>query len=216
MADIKQRIAARAAKEFEDGYVVNLGIGLPTLVANYVPEDIHVVIHSENGFTGLGEVAKPGEEDYRVTNAGAGWVTYMPYACFFDSAESFAIIRGGHLDVTILGAMQVDEAGNLANWIVPGKMMAGMGGAMDLVSGAKKVVIAMQHTQKGTPKILKECTLPLTAMKCVDVIITEMCVMEYRPEGLTLTELHPDYTLEDVKAVTEASFLVADDLKAME
>jgi acetate CoA/acetoacetate CoA-transferase beta subunit len=216
MADIKARIAARAAKEFKDGFVANLGIGLPTLVADYLPEDVHVVIHSENGFTGLGGVAKKGEEDYRVINAGGGWVTHMPFANFFGSEESFSIIRGGHLDATVLGAMQVDEEGNLANWIVPGKMVAGMGGAMDLVVGAKKVIIAMQHTQKGAPKILKKCTLPLTARKCVDMIITEMCVMEYKPEGLTLTELHPEFTVEDVRAATEATFIVAGDLKAME
>lgn len=216
MADLKARIASRAAKEFKDGYVANLGIGLPTMITKYLPEDVHIIIHSENGFTGLTERAEKGKEDYRVIDAGGAWVTHAPFANFFGSEESFSIIRGGHLDATVLGAMQVDQDGNLANWIIPGKKVAGMGGAMDLVVGAKKVIIAMLHTQKGAHKILKKCTLPLTAKNCVDMIITEMGVMEFRPEGLTLIEIHPDYTLEDVKAATDADYIVANDLKKME
>ncbi|MCB6994128.1 3-oxoacid CoA-transferase subunit B [bacterium 210820-DFI.6.37] len=216
MADLKKRIAARTAKEFKDGDVVNLGIGLPTLVANYIPDDIHVVIHSENGFTGLSEEVKEGEEHPDVINSGGCFVRHTPEANFFDTAMSFSIIRGGHVDATILGAMEVDEKGNLANWIVPGKMVAGMGGAMDLVVGAKKVIISMLHTQKGKPKILKECTLPYTALGVVDLIITEMGVMEVTPQGLLLTELHPDYTLEDIQSATGCDLIISPELKAME
>lgn len=216
MADLKKRIAARTAKEFKDGDVVNLGIGLPTLVANYIPDDIHVVIHSENGFTGLSEEVKEGEEHPDVINSGGCFVRHTPEANFFDTAMSFSIIRGGHVDATILGAMEVDEKGNLANWIVPGKMVAGMGGAMDLVVGAKKVIISMLHTQKGKPKILKECTLPYTALGVVDLIITEMGVMEVTPQGLLLTELHPDYTLEDIQSATGCNLIISPELKAME
>ncbi len=216
MADIRARIARRAAKEFKDGDIANLGIGLPTMIPDYLPEDVSIVLHSENGFTGLAGTPEPGEEDYRVIDSGGKWVTAAPYVNFFGAEESFAIIRGGHLDMTVLGAMQVDEEANLANWIIPGKNVAGMGGAMDLVVGAKKVIIAMTHTQKGNHKIMKKCTLPLTAKKVVDMIITEMCVMEFIDGKLTLTELHPDYTLEDVKAATEAEFAVSPNLKGME
>lgn len=216
MADLKVRIAKRAAKEFKDGDVANLGIGLPTMVANYLPEGVHITLHSENGFTGLAEAAEKGQENVDVINSGGGYVTYLPFGNFFGSEESFSIIRGGHVDATVLGAMEVDEHGNLANWIVPGKMVAGMGGAMDLVVGAKKVIIAMLHTQKGAHKILKECTLPYTALKVVDMIITEMGVMEITDKGIMLTELHPDYTLEDIKAATGCELIISPDLKPME
>ncbi|MFA5637899.1 MAG: 3-oxoacid CoA-transferase subunit B [Anaerovoracaceae bacterium] len=216
MADIKHRIAKRVAQEFKDGYVANLGIGLPTLVSNYLPEGVDVILQSENGFTGISGAAEPGKEDVDVINAGAGYVTYEKRACFFDSALSFAIIRGGHLDATVLGAMEVDEKGNLANWIVPGKMVAGMGGAMDLVTGAKKVIIAMQHTQKGAHKILKECTLPYTALNVVDLIVTEMGVMEVTEDGIVLKELHPDFSLDDIKAATGCELIISKDLKPME
>lgn len=216
MADLKARIAQRAAKEFNDGDVANLGIGLPTMVANYLPEGVQLVLHSENGFTGLLEAAEPGKENVDVINSGGGYVNYAPDANFFGTEESFAIIRGGHVDATVLGAMEVDQHGNLANWIVPGKMVAGMGGAMDLVVGAKKVIIAMLHTQKGAHKILKECTLPYTALGVVDMIITEMGVMEITKEGVVLKELHPDFSLEDIKAATGCELIVSPDLKAME
>ncbi|MDF2656709.1 MAG: CoA transferase subunit, partial [Bacillota bacterium] len=182
MADIKEIIAARVARELKDGDVVNLGIGLPTMVANFLPEGVNIVLQSENGIMGMGAAAEKGKEDVDIVNAGAQYVTVNPGAMFFDSATSFGIIRGGHVDATILGALEVDQHGNLANWIVPGKMVPGMGGAMDLVVGAKKVIIAMQHTQKGAHKILKECRLPYTAVGVVDMIITEMGVMEIRPE----------------------------------
>lgn len=216
MADLKARIAARTAKEFKDGDVANLGIGLPTMVANYIPDDVHIVLHSENGFIGLSEETEEGDEHPDVINSGGCFVRHTPEANFFDTAMSFSIVRGGHVDVTVLGAMEVDEHGNLANWIVPGKMVAGMGGAMDLVVGAKKVIISMLHTQKGKPKILKECTLPYTALGVVDMIITEMGVMEVTPEGIVLTELHPDYSLEDIQAATECQLIVSPELKAME
>lgn len=216
MADLKVRIATRAAKEFKDGDVANLGIGLPTMVANYLPEGVDIVLQSENGFTGLAGAAEKGKEDVDIINSGGGYVTCLPFGNFFGTEESFSIIRGGHVDATVLGAMEVDEHGNLANWIVPGKMVAGMGGAMDLVVGAKKVIIAMLHTQKGAHKILKECTLPYTALGVVDMIITEMGVMEITPKGIVLKELHPDYSLDDIKAATGCELIIADDLKAME
>ncbi len=216
MADLKARIAKRAAKEFRDGDVANLGIGLPTMVANYLPEGVHITLHSENGFTGLAGAAEKGSEDVDVINSGGAYVTYIPSGNFFGSEESFSIIRGGHVDATVLGAMEVDEHGNLANWIVPGKMVAGMGGAMDLVVGAKKVIIAMLHTQKGAHKILKECTLPYTALNVVDMIITEMGVMEVTEKGIMLTELHPDFTLEDIQAATGCELIISPDLKPME
>ena len=215
MADIKGIIASRVAKELSDGNVVNLGIGLPTMVANYLPEGVTIVLQSENGIMGMGPAAEAGKEDVDLVNAGAQYVTVNPGAMFFDSATSFGIIRGGHVDATILGALEVDEKGNLANWIVPGKMVPGMGGAMDLVVGARKVIIAMQHTQKGKPKILKKCTLPFTAVGVVDMIITEMGVIEVRPEGLVLTELHPDFTAAQVQEATEAELIISSDLKAM-
>ncbi len=216
MADIKERIAKRVAKEIKDGYVLNLGIGLPTLVANYLPDGVDVTVHSENGFLGLGPVPESGTEDTHLVNAGGQYVTILPGGMFFDSATSFGIIRGKHVDASILGALEVDEKGNLANWIVPGKMVPGMGGAMDLVVGAKRVIIAMTHTAKGAPKILKKCTLPLTAVGVVNEIVTEMGVIEVTPDGLLLTELHPDYTVEQIQAVTEAELSISPNLKQME
>lgn len=215
MADLKERIAARTAKEFKNGNVVNLGIGLPTMVANYLPEGVQIILHSENGFTGLSAAAEPGKENVDVINSGGSYVTHIPEANFFDTAMSFSIVRGGHVDATVLGAMEVDEHGNLANWIVPGKMVAGMGGAMDLVVGAKKVIISMLHTQKGEHKILKQCTLPYTALGVVKLIVTEMGVMEVTPEGLLLTELHPDYTLDEIRAATGCELKVSPNLKPM-
>jgi acetate CoA/acetoacetate CoA-transferase beta subunit len=213
VADIKAVIAARVAQELKNGDVVNLGIGLPTLVADYLPEGVEIILQSENGIMGMGPAAPQGGEDVDVVNAGAQYVTVNPGAMFFDSATSFGIIRGGHVDATILGALEVDEHGNLANWIVPGKMVPGMGGAMDLVVGARKVIIAMTHTQKGKPKILKECTLPYTAVGVVDLIITEMGVMEFTPEGLVLKELNAGFTAEQVQEATEARLIVSPDLK---
>lgn len=216
MADLKARIAARCAKEFKDGDFVNLGIGLPTMVANYLPSDITVTLHSENGFAGLDAMAEPGKEDVDIINSGGAYVTAVPQVNYFDTATSFGLARGGHLDATVLGAMEVAENGDLANWIVPGKMVAGMGGAMDLVVGAKKVIVVMLHTQKGAHKILKECTLPLTAERCVSLIITEMGVMEVTDKGIVLKELHPDFSVEDVQAATGCELIVAPDLKQME
>jgi len=209
MADIKEIIAARVAKELKDGDVVNLGIGLPTMVANFLPEGVQIILQSENGIMGMGPAAEKGKEDADIVNAGAQYVTVSPGAMFFDSAASFGIIRGGHVDATILGALEVDQYGNLANWIVPGKMVPGMGGAMDLVVGAKKVIIAMQHTQKGTHKILKECRLPYTAVGVVDMIITEMGVMEITGDGIVLKEVNAGYTIEDVQNATEAELIIS-------
>lgn len=215
MADLKERIAKRVAKELNDGDVVNLGIGLPTMVANYLPEDIHIILQSENGIMGMGPAPEPGHEDVDIVNAGAQYVSINEGAMFFDSATSFDIIRGGHVDATILGSLEVDRHGNLANWIVPGKMVPGMGGAMDLVVGAKKVIIAMLHTQKGKHKILNECTLPYTAINVVDMIVTEMGVMEVVEDGIMLTELHPDFTVEQVQEATECELIISDNLKEM-
>lgn len=216
MGDIKVRIAKRVARELHDGDVVNLGIGVPTLVANHLPEGVEIVLQSENGIMGMGPAPEAGGENVDIINAGAGYVTINEGGQFFDAATSFGIIRGGHVDATILGALQVDQEGNLSNWIVPGKMVPGMGGAMDLVVGAKKVIVAMQHTQKGNHKILEKCTLPFTALKVVNMIITEMGVMNVTPEGLLLTELHPDFTLEDIQAATGCSLIISEDLKVME
>ncbi len=214
--DIRERIAKRVAKEFEDGDIVNLGIGLPTLVANYIKDDIEVIFQSENGFVRMGPAPTENNVDPDIVNAGGLPVTVLPGAAYFDSAVSFGIIRGGHVDATVLGALQVDEVGNLANWMIPGKMVPGMGGAMDLVVGAKKVILAMEHTAKGRPKILRECTLPLTAKKEVNLIVTEMGVFEITPGGMILREMAPDTTVEEIRAVTEADFIVADPLKIME
>jgi len=214
--DIKrERIARRIASELTEGMVVNLGIGLPTQVANYLPSELNVLFQSENGFVGLGPAPLAGQEDPDVTNAGAQPVTIMPGGACFDSAMSFVIIRGGHVDVTVLGALEVDEKGNLANWMVPGKMVPGMGGAMDLTVGARRVIVAMEHTAKGKAKILKSCTLPLTAKQQVDLIVTEMAVLEVTPEGLVLREIAPDTTIAEVVALTEAT-LIINDVKIME
>ncbi|MBS4956194.1 MAG: 3-oxoacid CoA-transferase subunit B [Clostridium sp.] len=210
---VKEKIAERIAKELKDGDVVNLGIGLPTLVANYIPEHVNVILQSENGFVGLGPVADESNKNKNIVNAGGQYVTINEGSAFFDSATSFGIIRGGHVDATVLGALEVDEKGNLANYMIPGKMVPGMGGAMDLVSGAKKVIIAMTHTSKGVPKILKECTLPLTAVGQVDLIVTEKGVIEVTKDGLVLKEVAPGVTVEDVINSTEAKLIVSDDLK---
>lgn len=212
----KEFIAKRVAKELKDGDVVNLGIGLPTLVANFIPEGIEITLQSENGFVGMGPAPEEGEEDPDLVNAGAQYATINPGGTFFDSADSFLIIRGGHVDVTVLGALEVDEKGNLANWMVPGKMVPGMGGAMDLVTGAKKVIVAMNHTAKGSHKILKQCKLPLTAVKCVDLIITEMGVIEVTEKGLVLKEINPEFTVEEVQNATEATLIIPEDLKKVE
>lgn len=214
--DAKNFIAARVAKELKDGDVVNLGIGLPTLVANFVPKDVHITLQAEHGILGAGPAAIPGEEDPEICNAGGFPITVLPGAAFFDSATSFAIIRGGHVDVTILGALQVDEQGNLANWMVPGKRVPGMGGAMDLVVGAKKVIVAMEHTIKGEHKIMKECTYPLTACRVVSQIITEMGVMDITEAGIVLTEIAPGYTAQDVQAATHATLIISPNLIVME
>lgn len=212
----KQIIAKRIARELSDGQLVNLGIGLPTMVANYIPEGIHVVFQSENGMVGMGSAPAEDKVDLHITNAGGQYSTILPGGVFFDSSMSFSLIRGGHVDVTVLGALEVDQEGNLANWIVPGKMVPGMGGAMDLVVGAKKVIIAMQHTAKGVPKILKKCTLPLTAKSQVNLIVTELGVMEVTSGGLLLKEIHPDVTLEEIKKATEAELIIDEQLKTME
>ena len=214
--EMREVIAKRAAKELHDGDVVNLGIGIPTLIPNYLPEGVTVTLQTENGAMGMGPTPEEGMEDKNLINAGGGAITLLPGACTFDSATSFAIIRGGHVNVSFLGALQVDEKGNLANWIIPGKMAPGMGGAMDLVVGAKRVILTMEHTQKGAPKILKECTLPLTAAGQVNMIITEMGVMDITPEGIVLKELHPEFTVEQVQAATEAKLIIAPDLKPMD
>jgi acetate CoA/acetoacetate CoA-transferase beta subunit len=212
----KRIIAKRIAKELKDGQLVNLGIGLPTLVANYIPEGVHVIFQSENGITGMGPMPEPGKEDVNIINAGGQYVTVLPGAAFFDSAFSFALIRGGHVDVTVLGALEVDEEGNLANWIIPGKLVPGMGGAMDLATGAKRVIVAMQHTAKGQPKILKKCRLPLTAKGKVSLIVTELAVIEVTKEGLLLKEIHRDTSIEEVKSLTEANLIIPDDVKYMD
>ena len=212
--DAKELIAKRVGQEFADGDLVNLGIGIPTMVADHLPEGVHVILHSENGFVGLGPAAN-GNSDPDLVNAGGKPVSINAGGAFFDSATSFGIIRGGHLVATVLGALQVDQEGNLANWMVPGKLVPGMGGAMDLVAGAKRVIIAMEHTAKGAPKILKKCNLPLTAVKEVDMIVTELAVMTCDASGLTLAELAPGVTLEQVQAATEAEFKVSPNLKTM-
>ncbi|SHJ40332.1 butyryl-CoA:acetoacetate CoA-transferase beta subunit [Dethiosulfatibacter aminovorans DSM 17477] len=210
---VKEVIAKRVALELHDGDLVNLGIGLPTMVANFIPEGTEVFFQSENGLIGLGPAPAEGEEDWNLTNAGGMPVTLLTGGCYFDSATSFGIIRGGHVAATVLGALQVDARGNLANWKIPGKMVPGMGGAMDLTVGAKKVIIAMVHTQKGAHKILKECTLPLTAKEQVNMIITEMAVIEVTPEGLVLKEIGPEATIEDVVAATGADLIIPEDIK---
>ena len=213
---VQEFIAKRVAHELSDGDVVNLGIGLPTKVANFVPQGKTIIFQSENGFVGLGP--SPSEDNINpyITNAGGVPVTILPGGAFFDSATSFGIIRGGHVNLTVLGALQVDERGNIANYMIPGKMVPGMGGAMDLLSGAKKVIVAMEHTAKGSPKILKECTLPLTAMGEVDLIVTEMCVIEVTPEGLLLREMNEEFTLEEILEATDAKLLLPETILSMQ
>ncbi len=208
----KDIIAQRVAREMKDGYVINLGIGLPTLVSNYVPEGVHITLQAENGILGMGPLCTPGEEDSDVVNAGNQHVHINKGACYFDSATSFCMIRGGHVDMTVLGALQVDERGNIASHVVPGKMVPGMGGAMDLVAGAKKVIVAILHTAKGAPKILKHCTLPLTAVGKVNMIVTEKAVIEVTPDGLLLTEIMPGSSLEDIINSTEAKLIIKNGL----
>ena len=213
---VQEFIAKRVAHELSDGDVVNLGIGLPTKVANFVPQGKTIIFQAEDGFVGLGPAPSEDNINPYITNAGGVPVTILPGGAFFDSATSFGIIRGGHVNLTVLGALQVDERGNIANYMIPGKMVPGMGGAMDLLSGAKKVIVAMEHTAKGSPKILKECTLPLTAMGEVDLIVTEMCVIEVTPEGLLLREMNEEFTLEEILEATEAKLLLPEKILSMQ
>lgn len=213
--ELQTFIAKRVAKELESGTIVNLGIGLPTQVANHVPKNVSVSFQSENGFVGLGPSPTEDSTDNDIVNAGGQPVTIEKGGSFFDSATSFGIIRGGHVALTVLGALQVDEKGNIANYMIPGKMVPGMGGAMDLLSGAKKVIVAMQHTIKGNHKILEVCNLPLTALAAVDMIITEMGVIEVTEDGLLLTEINPDFTVDEVQEATEAKLRIDSELKEM-
>ena len=208
-------IARRTAMELHNGDVVNLGIGIPTYASNYLPEGVHVILHAELGNVGAGPAPEPGCEDYYIADASGHPSSAAPGNSFVNSATSFALIRGGHVDATVLGALQVDEKGNIANWIVPGKVMPGMGGAMDLVVGAKRVIAAMEHTAKGAVKLMKKCTLPLTATSCVDRVITEMAVIDITDEGMVLAEYNPAFTIEEIQAATEAELIITENTRPM-
>lgn len=214
-SEIKNFIAKRVAQELHDGDVVNLGIGLPTMVPQYLPDDVHMTLQSENGIVGTAAVDEWTHSPLHIVDAGGSPSAVAAGGAFIDSATSFAMIRGGHIDATILGGLEVDEEGSLSNWIIPGKKMPGMGGAMDLLVGAKKVIVAMEHTAKGAPKILKKCRLPYTAVKCVDKIITEMAVIDVTENGLVLSEYNPEFTTEQIQEATEAKLTVSDALKPM-